>query len=223
LEYAKRGDDAFDAGLNRFVWDMRYPLPSVIPGRAPTPIQPIAKPGDYQVKLTVDGKSQTRDFRLFMNPHEPYTQKQADERFAFWMDLYENVENISRNVSEAVRLRESVATRLQAFKDSGADASAIVAAEEKAAAVTALVDEYEGSFVAVGRTLAEIINLPAKVFTKMIWLHNMMEVTEGPVSQPMLDAYGRINSERDAADERYQESIQGALKAFESALPNDDK
>ena len=223
LEYAKRGDDAFDAGLNRFVWDMRYPLPSVIPGRAPTPIQPIAKPGDYQVKLTVDGKSQTRDFRLFMNPHEPYTQKQADERFAFWMDLYENVENISRNVSEAVRLRESVATRLQAFKDSGADASAIVAAEEKAAAVTALVDEYEGSFVAVGRTLAEIINLPAKVFTKMIWLHNMMEVTEGPVSQPMLDAYGRINAERDAADERYQESIQGALKAFESALPNDDK
>ena len=26
LKYATKGDDSFNAGLNRFVWDMRYPL-----------------------------------------------------------------------------------------------------------------------------------------------------------------------------------------------------
>jgi hypothetical protein len=197
---------------------MRYPLPAVIPGRAPTPIQPFAKPGSYRVRLTVDGQSQTQGFRIHMNPHEPYTQEQADERFEFWMDLYRNVNESSRKVAEAVEMRESVAARLQEFKDFGANARRIRTAEAKAAVVTDLVNEYEGAFVAVGRTLAEIINLPAKVFTKMIWLHNMMEVTEGPVSQPMRDAYDRINAESEAAEARYRAGIDEALKDFEDAI-----
>ena len=218
LRSAAKGDDAFDAGLNRFVWDMRYPLPATIPGRPPTAIQPIAKPGRYTAKLTVDGVSQTRDFRLLMNPHEPYTPEQADERFAFWMDLYENVKASSQKVIEALQVKEDVAARLDALKSSGADAARIAAAEEKASVVTGLVDEYEASFVATGRTLAETINLPAKIFTRMIWLHNMMEVTEGPVSTPMKEAYDRINTERDAANKKYRDNISGALKAFEAEL-----
>jgi len=218
LKYAKKGDDAFDAGLNRFVWDMRYPLPTVVKGRRPTPIQPIAKPGAYQVMLTVDGQSQSHGFRINMSPHESYTQEQADERFAFWMELHGNVDKISRDVTEAVELRESVAERLETFKGSGADAGKIEKAEEAAAEVTRLVDEYEASFVAVGRTLAEIINLPAKVFTRMIWVHNMMENTEGPVTQPMMDAYVRINAERDAVYERYENGLPVALEEFERAI-----
>jgi photosystem II stability/assembly factor-like uncharacterized protein len=218
LRYAARGDQAFDAGLNRFVWDMRYPLPSTIPGRAPTAIQPVAKPGRYRARLTVDGVSEMRDFRLFINPHEPYTQQQADERFAFWMDLYENVETSTQRVIEALKVKQDVTRRLEAFSKSGASPSRIAAAEERAVVVTRLVDEYEGAFVAVGRTLAETINLPAKIFTKLIWLHNMMEVTEGPVTEPMKNAYDRANAERDAANERYADQIQAAVAAFESAI-----
>ena len=48
------------AGLNRFMWDMRYPSVSAIPGLPPVVINPIAVPGTYQVRLTVNGESQTR-------------------------------------------------------------------------------------------------------------------------------------------------------------------
>ena len=88
--------------------------------------------------------------------------RNADERFEFWMDLHQNVETSTLNVIDAVELRESVATRLQTFKDSGADAGRIKTAEEKAAVVIGLVDEYEGAFVAVGRTLAEILRRKGK-------------------------------------------------------------
>ena len=43
-------------GLNRFIWDMRHPPVSQLPGRPPVVINPIAKPGIYQVRLTVDGR-----------------------------------------------------------------------------------------------------------------------------------------------------------------------
>ena len=112
LKYAAEGDYAFDAGLNRFVWDMRYPLPSSIPGRPPTAIQPIAKPGTYSARLTVDGVSETREFELFINPGEPYTREQTDERFEFWMDLYNNVEASSQNVLVALKLKEEVMAKV---------------------------------------------------------------------------------------------------------------
>ena len=52
----------------------------------------------------------------------------------------------------------------------------------------------------------------------MIWLHNMMEVTEGPVSKPMMDAYARINAEGDAATEKYNSALPAAVEAFEGAI-----
>ena len=216
LKYAAQGDDSFDAGLNRFVWDMRYPLPSAIPDRPPTAIQPIAKPGKYQARLTVDGASQTREFKLFMNPNEPYTQAQTDERFEFWMDLYNNVEASSQNVLAALKLKEEVAARVQAMKDAGASSSKIEAAEQKAAVIAELVDTYEATFVSTGRTLAEIINLPAKIFTKMVWLHNMMEVTEGPVAAAMMTIYDQLNEARDKADMEYRQGMAAASKEFDA-------
>jgi len=196
---------------------MRYPLPSAIPGRPPTAIQPIAKPGTYEARLTVDGESQTRQFTLSMNPNEPYTQEQADERFAFWMELYGNVESSSQNVLAALKLKEDVAARVQAMKDASASAAKIEAAEQQAMKIAEAVDKYEATFVSTGRTLAEIINLPAKIFTRMVWLHNMMEVTEGPVTASMMDVYGQLNAVRDAADAEYKEKITEAQAKFETA------
>src|SRR6185312_2895212 len=51
------------AGLNSFVWDMRYPSATPIPHSplwAGSVEGPRALPGNYQVRLTVDGVSQTR-------------------------------------------------------------------------------------------------------------------------------------------------------------------
>ena len=64
-------------GLNRFVWDMRYPPVSGIPGLPPVIINPIAAPGTYQVRLTVDGEVQTQTFEMKINPNETYTREQT--------------------------------------------------------------------------------------------------------------------------------------------------
>jgi photosystem II stability/assembly factor-like uncharacterized protein len=218
LQYAAEGEYAFDAGLNRFVWDMRYPLPSSIPGRPATAIQPIAKPGKYTARLTVDGVSQSREFELLMNPNEPYTREQTDERFVFWMDLYNNVETSSQNVLAALKVKEGVAAKVNAMKDSDANRRQVEEAQAQAAVVAEIVDNYEGTFVPTGRTLAEIINLPAKIFTRMIWLHNMMEVTEGPITASLQEVYKQLNADRDEANALYRESISRAIENFEAVV-----
>ena len=215
LKFAGKDEFSYESGLNRFVWDMRYPIVSAVPG-SPTNIRPFAKPGKYQARLTVNGVSQTQDFELFINPNEPYSREQTDARFVFWMDLYQNVEASTQKVLAALKLKEDTDARLQALKDSGASNSKVAQAEQQAAEIGTLVDDYKASFVATGRTLAEIINQPARIFTKMIWLHNMMEVTEGPVSQSMREVYAKLNTQRDAANLEYDKNIVEALKKFEA-------
>ena len=60
-----------DAGLNRFVWDMRYTEATRFPGMilwAGETRGPRVAPGNYQVKLTVDGKTLTETFTVKPDP-----------------------------------------------------------------------------------------------------------------------------------------------------------
>ncbi len=60
-----------DAGLNRFVWDMRYAEAVRFPGMilwAGETRGPKIVPGDYQVKLTVDGQTMTQNFTVRPDP-----------------------------------------------------------------------------------------------------------------------------------------------------------
>src|SRR5438132_2648442 len=60
-----------DAGLNRFVWDMRYSDATRFPGMilwAGQTQGPKVIPGNYQVKLTVDGQTMTETFEVKADP-----------------------------------------------------------------------------------------------------------------------------------------------------------
>jgi photosystem II stability/assembly factor-like uncharacterized protein len=60
-----------DAGLNRFVWDLRYAEATRFPGMilwAGETRGPRVVPGTYQVKLTVDGKTMTESFEVKADP-----------------------------------------------------------------------------------------------------------------------------------------------------------
>src|SRR5205823_9892908 len=69
-----------EAGLNRFVWDMRYADASRFPGLvmwAGSVRGPLAVPGEYQVRLTVDGKALTEKFLLRSEEHTSELQSLA--------------------------------------------------------------------------------------------------------------------------------------------------
>ena len=62
---------SMDAGLNRFVWDMRYAEAARFPGMilwAGETRGPKVAPGTYQVKLTVDGKTYTQNLEVKADP-----------------------------------------------------------------------------------------------------------------------------------------------------------
>ena len=60
-----------ETGMNRFVWDLRYPDATTFPGLimwAASVRGPFIVPGTYQVRLTADGNAQTRSFEVRKDP-----------------------------------------------------------------------------------------------------------------------------------------------------------
>ena len=60
-----------EAGANRFAWDFRYDDPVKIPGAFYSddgPRGPIVAPGHYQVRLTVNGRSETVPLEVMLDP-----------------------------------------------------------------------------------------------------------------------------------------------------------
>src|SRR5262249_4323146 len=69
-------------GMNRFVWDLRYPLPEGAGGGRGGSRGPQVLPGNYTVRLTAEGKTYTQPLTVALDPRSQATaadlQKQLD-------------------------------------------------------------------------------------------------------------------------------------------------
>ena len=194
-------------GLNRFVWDMRYPAVSAIPGIPPVVLNPIAKPGTYQVRLSVDGESQVQPFELKINPNEVYTSEETDTKGAFWMEVYAKAEEGVQSVLEAQAAQEKVATAIEA---GGSDEL-----KAQGAVIDNLSKDYIASMVATGTTLVQVISEPTKPLAKLVTLHNLMEHTEGPPNQPMREVYAKVATEIDEGSAAFKAELEKEMAKFD--------
>jgi len=216
LNYGAGGD--FNTDLNKFVWDMRINRVTSVPKRPPTAISPIVPPGKYTAKLTVDGQVETQKFEIFMSPKEAYTQEQVEAKFAFWMDMYSAAENSTQNVIAALKTKEEVTAKVEAFKTSGASSGKIKKAEQQGKVVTTLVSNYEGAYVSTGRTLAEVINLPATILFKMSFMSGILDHSEGPVTQSMKTELKQLVADSKSVDDHYNGAIKEELAKLDKIM-----
>ena len=101
------------AGMNRFLWDMRYPgvdLPASAGALAAfqsvdasRPARPVATPGRYLVRLTVDGRAYEQPFEIRLDPR--VTASDTDLRAQFDL-MVELSDRLSQVVDTVIRIRE---------------------------------------------------------------------------------------------------------------------
>jgi hypothetical protein len=98
-------------GMNRFAWDLRYDDPIQIPGAfysSTGPKGPLALPGDYQVKLTVGGKSQTAPLHLAIDPRNKGQEAAVQKQFALALQIKDRISQLHQAVNEIRDLRSQI-------------------------------------------------------------------------------------------------------------------
>jgi photosystem II stability/assembly factor-like uncharacterized protein len=107
-------------GMNRFAWDLRYNDPVQIPGAFYTgdgPKGPLALPGDYQVKLTVGGKSQTAPLHLAIDPRTKGAEPALQKQFTLSMQVNDRISQLHQAVNEIRDLKSQIQTLHKRFGD----------------------------------------------------------------------------------------------------------
>jgi photosystem II stability/assembly factor-like uncharacterized protein len=100
-----------DVGLNRFVWDTRYPDAVRFPGMilwAGETRGPKLAPGTYQVKLTVDGKSYTQPFEIKPDPRLTTTQADYAKQFELSLKIRDKLTETHNAIIQIRDVRKQV-------------------------------------------------------------------------------------------------------------------
>ncbi|MDE2110363.1 MAG: glycosyl hydrolase [Alphaproteobacteria bacterium] len=92
-----------NAGMNRFVWDLRYDDPAQIPSafyEGLPPRGPIVLPGTYTLKLAYGGRTQTATLTVARDPRVHGPQTGLDQKFALSMEVYRDQDALHRAVND---------------------------------------------------------------------------------------------------------------------------
>jgi hypothetical protein len=136
-------------GLHRFLWDMHYqpisggggrgglPIAAIAYNTMPQPNAPWVAPGQYAVKLTVNGQSYTQSFNVKMDPRVKTPPLGLDQQFSLSKSMYDGV----LETQTALRQLRAIRAQLKSLREragEGALAKELAAFDQKA-------QELEGS------------------------------------------------------------------------------
>jgi len=100
-----------EAGMQRFVWDLRYAAPKVVRRSARGPGGPLAVPGSYTVKLTANGKSSTQPLTMKLDPRVKTPQDALVRQFELASKLTSRLGEVSLALQQAGELRKQLDER----------------------------------------------------------------------------------------------------------------
>jgi photosystem II stability/assembly factor-like uncharacterized protein len=188
-----------EAGMHRFVWDLRYPLPRGVRSSFWGPAGPLAVPGTYTVKLTANGKNSTQPLLIKLDPRVKTPQDALVRQFELASRTAARLGEVSMALQQAGDLRKQLDARK---KDAGGNTELLTALqgveERMEAAVGADSDSGFGLFglAAPGQEHEPLARVAAA-------LTKLLIIVDGSDTGPSADAA--------AASARWEEAAQGTL------------
>ncbi len=188
-----------EKGLNRFAWDLRYEDAKRFPGMilwAGNTSGPRAVPGNYQVKLTVDGKAMTETFELKKDPRVPTTQEEFQKQF----DLLTKIRDKFSETSEAIIAIRDVRKQANDYaarvKDQPNAKPITDAAKSLGAKLTAIEEEL---YQTKNQSSQDPLNFPIRLNNKLAALAGSIAGADAqPTDQQVAvyeDLVSRINAQ----------------------------
>lgn len=205
-----------EAGMHRWVWDLHYAAPlatrhdypiSAIPHDTPRyPLGPTVLPGNYTVRLTVDGKVLTASLTVKMDPRVKTPPAGLQKKFEAETRLAAIVSDSSRAVLEGNSIRE----QLENIQTRSEDKEIIEAFQKKLSAVLGA----SGGFFAPPSAEVTVsrVNGDAGSLYQQIWGAD----TQPTVSQT--EALTKVESEGADALKRWKDFKSSDLTALNQRL-----
>jgi photosystem II stability/assembly factor-like uncharacterized protein len=165
-----------EAGLNRFVWNLRYPDAVTFPGLimwAGNVRGPVVVPGKYQVRLTASGKTQTQAFEIKKDPRLATTPEDYAKQLELAQQIYRKLSDTNAAVVEIREIRR----QLNEYAERVKNPKVVDAAKALAKSLTTV---EEALYQTRNRASEDPLNFPIKLNNKLAALEAVVESSDDP-------------------------------------------
>ncbi|HSG81830.1 MAG TPA: glycosyl hydrolase, partial [Gemmatimonadota bacterium] len=214
----EEGDLSKDEGMNRFVWNTRYPDASRFPGMimwAGGVTGPKAAPGTYQVRLTVGERTYTETFAILKDPRILATQADLDEQFEFLIRIRDRVSEANDAVTRIRDIRGQIDGAVQRVAgESFEDEISAKANEIK----TSLAEIENEIYQTKNRSRQDPLNYPIKLNNKIAALAGIVASADAKPTQQSYAVLDELSGLLQVQLDRLQEVIDTQIPAFNALV-----
>jgi len=201
------------AGMNRYAWDLNSTGVVTFPGLilwGATQNGPAVLPGNYQVRLTADGVTQTQPFAVLKHPLRPI----SDADLQFQWDLASRIRDKVNEANLAVirirRIKTDIADRI---KDAPAE---VRAAGEQLTRALATIEE--DVYQVKNQSGQDPLNFPIKTNNRLASLLRVAVSGEGRPTSNVEPIFNDLVAELKAETDRLEKTISSQVPSFNNML-----
>jgi hypothetical protein len=215
-----------EAGINRFVWDLHY---EGVPRIANSPLWggstdgPLALPGEYQVRLTVDGKSQTQPFKIVPDPRVKVSAEDLKKQF----DLMQQIVGKVTEVHDAVRQIRDVRGQMTALdkrlkEEKNSNAKAVADAGKDLDKKMTVVEE--AMIQTKSKSGQDVLNYPIRLNNLLVALGGTVSSADAAPTKQDYEMYDELSKQADEQLAKWNDIVKTDLAAYnkmaqEKAIP----
>ena len=192
-------------GMNRFAWDIRYNDPIQIPGAfygGDGPKGPLALPGDYQVKLTVAGKTQTTPLHLAIDPRTKGQEGALQKQFTLSMQVNDRISQLHQAVNEIREVRAQIKTLHFRFGQ-----------DEKLKATLTAADDLDKKMSDVEQQLVQVnmkgsegnLAFPSMLNERFDSFSHFIDAGDTEPTKPQLEVFQLLNTKLDEQLKKWEQ------------------
>jgi photosystem II stability/assembly factor-like uncharacterized protein len=204
-------------GMNRFVWDLRYPAAESFPGMVlwgglPAP---LAVPGKYQARLRLADQGQAVAFEVKPDPRSSATPEDYEAQFRFLIAARDKLTAAHRGIKQIRDVRDqlqALGKRLKPRKDSADVLAASGALEKKLTAIEEALHQTKA------RSPQDVLNYPIRLNNRLASLAGVVSAGDSRPTDQAVAVGQELTRQIDAELAKLRRVLEEDLASFNELL-----
>ncbi len=203
------------AGMNRFVWDMRCSPAHRVPGDKSTEdalAGPLVPPGRYQVRLEVEGQTLAQELEIVKDPNVATSQEEIEEQFRLLLAVRDKLSETHDAINEIRDLKG----QLDGWERRAGKESSWGGVAERARALREHLEEVEGELIQPRADSP--LAFPTKLNSRLANLAGFVGEGDYPPTRQAREVFASLSERIDTQLRRLGEIREGELAAFNETV-----
>ncbi len=211
-----------DAGLNRFVWDLRYEGATKVP-HAPlwggNTDGPVALPGTYQVRLTVLGKSYTAPLEIKADPRLKIGADDLAKQFDLLLKIRDKVTETDDAIIQIRDVREQVNAENKRLKDDPREKAVADAGKALDKKMTEVEEQLIQTKAKSGQ---DVLNFPVRLNNDLVALSGVVGSADTAPTKQSYEVFEDVSKKVDEQLAKWKTIVSTDVAAYNNLVKQQD-